>query len=186
MVLFDPEPNNTEHPRKIYARSGWEIPQQSPLVLKQNQQTTGDVRRQTVQIVDDLLLKRKSYLQIRSVSAHLYDCVGMVFANRRAWIDVEHLGQILTEDGYRQVPIEELHAGDVVVYTLDKRRVHVGLVTCVSPRLGSISNIRVLSKWGKVGEVEHGLTDVPYYLGEPTEYWSERVPHDIGELFRGR
>ena len=105
--------------------------------------------------------------------------------NRRAWIDIEYIGQILTSDGYQPVSKEDLVVGDVVVYTLDKRRVHVGLVACVLPDLGEIPNTRVLSKWGKHGEVEHRLEDVPYYLGKPSEYWSERVPHEIGQLFRG-
>ena len=130
--------------------------------------------------------KGKTGLKIRSVSAHLYDCVGMVFANRRTWIDVQHLGAILSNDGYYRVQLEELTAGDVVVYSRDNSYEHVGVVACVHPSLGKIPNIRVLSKWGKDGEVEHGLMDVPFYLGEPTEYWSERAPHDIGQLFRRR
>ena len=132
-----------------------------------------------------MLRKGQKALTIRSVSAHLYNCVGMVFANRRAWIDVVFLRQILSHDGYHQVEVEELHVGDVVVYTLDNSPVHVGLITCVYPKLGSITNIRVLSKWGKDGEVEHGLSDVPSRLGQPSEYWSERTPHDNRQLLRG-
>ncbi len=171
--------------KPVFARNGWEIPQPNPLVIEKFRQTEELVRIKTVELVDELLRKGKTELRIRSVSAQLYDCAGMIFANRRAWIDIEYVGQILTSDGYQPVSKEDLVVGDVVVYTLDKRRVHVGLVTCVLPDLGEIPNTRVLSKWGKHGEVEHRLEDVPYYLGKPSEYWSERVPHEIGQLFRG-
>ena len=171
--------------KPVFARNGWEIPQPNPLVLEKFRQTEELVRIQTVELVDDLLRKGKTELQIRSVSAYSYDCVGMIFANRRAWIDIEHIGKILRSDDYQPVSIDDLIVGDVVVYTLDKKRVHVGLVTRVLPSMGSVRNIRVLSKWGKHGEVEHRLEDVPYYLGQPSEYWSERVPHELGQLFQG-
>ncbi len=169
--------------KPIFARNGWEIPQPNPLVLEKFRQTEELVSIQTVELVDELLRKGKTELHIRSVSAHMYDCVGLIFANRRSWIDIEHIDNILQHDGYQPVSIDDLVSGDVVVYTLAKKRVHVGLVTNVMPAMGSVPNIRVLSKWGKHGEVEHRLEDVPYYLGEPSEYWSERAPHDLKRLF---
>lgn len=171
--------------KPVFARNGWEIPQPDPLVLNEHKQSEDLIRIRTVALVDDMLRKGKSGLKIRSVSSYLYDCVGMIFANRRAWIDINHMGQILTADGYRKIEIDELSVGDVVVYTVGEKRMHVGLVTCIQPRLGKIPNIRVLSKWGKDGEVEHQLEDVPPALGHPSEYWSERAPHEIGRLFRG-
>ncbi len=171
--------------KPVFARSGWEIPQPDPEILRQHQQSEDLVRIRTVEAVDAVSQSAESKAEIRSVSNHLYDCVGMVFANRRAWIDIQHLGEILRNDGYYRVRRDELTAGDIVVYSRDKSYEHVGVVTSVHPSLGNIPNIRVLSKWGKVGEVEHGLADVPYYLGEPSEFWSERVPHDIRQLFRG-
>lgn len=171
--------------KPVFTRNGWEIPQPNPLVLDKYNQTENLVRIQTVALVKELLFKGKTGLAIRSVSSHMYDCVGMIFANRRAWIDIEHVSKILSNDGYKPIAKDNLVVGDVVVYTLDKKRVHVGLVTRVFPNIGNIPIIRVLSKWGKHGEVEHRLEDVPYYLGKPSEFWSERVPHEIGQLFRG-
>lgn len=170
--------------KPVFARNGWEIPQPDPLILEKFRQTEELVRIQTVALVDELLRKGKTGLSIRSVSAHPYDCVGMVFANRRAWIDIEHIGNILRHDGYRPIFRDDLIVGDVVVYTLDKKRVHVGLVTRVLPSLGSVTNIRVLSKWGKHGEVEHRMEDVPYHLGKPSEFWSERARHETGRVFQ--
>jgi hypothetical protein len=34
--------------------------------------------------------------------------------------------------------------------------------------------LQVLSKWGADGEYLHDLTDVPYLLGRPAEYWTDR------------
>jgi len=162
--------------KPVFARNGQEIPQPNPLVLQKYQQNQELVRIQTEALIDEMLAKGKTGLSIRSVSSYLYDCVGMVFANRRAWIDIEHIYEILTNDGYHLISKDNLVVGDVVVYTLDKKRVHVGLVTRVHPNIGSIPNARVLSKWGKHGEIEHRLEDVPYYLGRPSEFWSEKVP----------
>ena len=172
--------------KPVFARSGWEIPQPDPLMLEKDRESEDLVRIRTAEAIAAVARNSQSAMKIRSVSSYLYDCVGLVFAHRRAWINIQHLSKILKEDGYRQVKLDQLQPGDVVVYSRESSYEHVGVVTCVHPSLGNIPNIRVLSKWGKDGEVEHGLTDVPYYLGEPTEYWSERVPHDIGQLFRGR
>ena len=171
--------------KPIFARNGWEIPQPNPLVLDMHRQPEDLIRIRTVALVDDMLRKGMSGLIIRSVSSHLYDCVGMIFASRRAWIDINHMVQILSADGYQKIAKDELSVGDVVVYTIGEKRTHVGLVTCIQPRLGKIPNIRVLSKWGKDGEVEHQMEDVPPLLGQPNEFWTERIRDDSGQVFRG-
>ena len=66
--------------KPIFARNGWEIPQPNPLVMEKFRQTEELVRITTVELVDELLRKGKTELRIRSVSAQLYDCVGMIFA----------------------------------------------------------------------------------------------------------
>ncbi len=171
--------------KPVFARSGWEVPQPNPLVLEKHQLPEDLIRIRTVSLVDDLTRKGKTGLRIRSVSEHLYDCVGMIFSNRRAWININHIHQLLTEDGYATITLDQLAVGDVVVYRLDGRPIHVGLVTYVHPSVGNIANIRVLSKWGKFGEVEHRMDDVPDLCGEPSEFWSEKAPHDIGQVFSG-
>lgn len=169
----------------VYARSGRELPQPHAVELEMEKQSEELVRKQTVGLVEAMYRKGKRDLVIRSVSSHMYNCVGMVFANRRTWLEVGSLEWILEQDGYRRVTDRALHAGDIVVYTDGAVPVHVGLVLIVHPPLGNIPNVRVLSKWGKAGEVEHWLRDVPVYLGEPSQFWTEKTPHDIGQLFRG-
>ncbi len=178
-------PSSEDPRRPVYARSGAELPQPHAVELEMHKQSEKLIRNRTVTLVDNMLDKGKRDLVIRSVSSHMYNCVGMVFANRRTWLNVERLTWILQQDGYRRTTVGELHAGDIVVYTDDETPVHVGLIICVHPPLGNILNIRVLSKWGKDGEVEHRMQDVPSPLGKPSQFWTERSPHDIKQLFRG-
>ena len=111
-------------------------------------------------------------LKLRSLSS-LYNCMGMVFASRRTGIHPSELEMILTEDGYRQIGINELEAGDVVVYHDSRGEVsHVGIVDHVgfeNPR-----KVRVLSQWGADGEYYHLADDVSPALGSPSEYWTDR------------
>lgn len=164
--------------KPVYARSGWEIPlpdhRDYLAVLKD--QTESNVLQATGTILGKLERNNKRVLRVRSVSHYMYNCVGMVFSNRRAWIEIDEVHNILTQDGYVKIQFEHLEVGDIVVYTRNKPE-HVGLITDVLRRGGQIENARVLSKWGKVGEMEHYLNVVPDEYGLPTEYWSERKPY---------
>jgi hypothetical protein len=114
---------------------------------------------------------------LRSITA-TYNCVGMVFAARRTWIDSEYIRFILHEDGYRRLANEsEVSAGDVVVYTDDDGdAVHVGLVWSVNRSgAGFEDKMMILSKWGYCGEYLHGPYNVCDGLGIPSEFWSDRI-----------
>ena len=107
-----------------------------------------------------------------------YNCMGMVFASRRTWVDPEHLTIILEDDGYRPVANEgELQTGDVVIYRDNAGEVsHVGIVTKVRTNLLQASReITVLSQWGESGEYFHWVDDVHPGLGHPSEYWTDRI-----------
>jgi hypothetical protein len=114
---------------------------------------------------------------LRSITA-TYNCVGLVVASRRTWVDTEHLLTILIEDGSRRLRgPEEARVGDVVVYRDEAGDVsHVGMVSqkkIADPR-SDADFLQVLSKWGADGEYFHDATDVPYLLGRPAEYWTDR------------
>ena len=115
--------------------------------------------------------------QLRSITA-VYNCVGLVVASRRTWVDPEHLIRILREDGYRQLPgVAEVQPGDVVVYRdSDGQVCHVGFVVERNLIvLGERSDpLKVLSKWGADGEYIHDSLDLPPLLGTPTDYWTDR------------
>jgi hypothetical protein len=114
---------------------------------------------------------------LRSISA-TYNCVGMVVASRRTWVDPEHLVRVLTDDGCRRLNgPEEAELGDVVIYRdPEGEPCHVGMVirkNLVVP--GSQQDqLTVVSKWGADGEYIHDVSKVPALLGTPAEYWTDR------------
>jgi hypothetical protein len=59
-----------------------------------------------------------------------YNCHGLTFASRRTWIDDASLvPAILAQDGYAEVPVDKVVAGDIVVYYDDDGRAdHSGIV----------------------------------------------------------
>ncbi len=148
----------------LAARSGWQIPNE------RRAEITPEQRRAAVEMHKD-----RSTARLRSMTA-VYNCMGMVFATRRTWIDTQYLERILVEDGYSRLSgVGEAITGDVVVYRRKSEVSHVGLIIAVEPRIADGSReILVLSKWGAVGEYIHPVNDVPVLLGDPVEYWSER------------
>ncbi len=112
----------------------------------------------------------------RSLSSE-YNCMGMVFAARRTWVDPDQLGNILRGDGYRRIREEsELTVGDIVVYrNRSGSASHVGVITSIG-LYGSdgTRQVVVLSQWGYDGEYFHEIDDVNPRLGEPADYWTDR------------
>ncbi len=64
----------------------------------------------------DILKQRHPNALLRSITA-TYNCLGLIVASRRVWVDPDHLLTILIQDGYRRLRgPEETEVGDVVVY----------------------------------------------------------------------
>ena len=114
-------------------------------------------------------------IEPRSASS-TYNCIGLVFASRRTWVDPEYVPLLLAEDGYYRVDIASAKLGDVVVYRNFAREItHAGIIVEKRPVLETAEwDVRVLSQWGASGEYVHRLSDVPSLLGSPAEFWSER------------
>jgi hypothetical protein len=115
--------------------------------------------------------------ELRSVSA-TYNCVGMIFATRRTWVDPDHVYRFLEDDEYRQIDRSEIHIGDIVVY---KMRPDSSEVTHVGVIVGRVDNFvqgtvsfKVLSKWGVWAEFIHDPDYVLAEYGSLTEYWTDR------------
>ena len=104
--------------------------------------------------------------------------MGMVFANRRTCVDIDHVGVILEDDGYRQITdSNELQIGALVVYKDDSGNPsHVGIVYYLGPyHPDETRDIFVMSQWGRDGEYFHRIDDVNRNLGRPAEYWTDRT-----------
>lgn len=116
--------------------------------------------------------------RLRSATA-IYNCVGMVFAARRTWIDTGDVPLILREDSYRLVEREsDVVPGDLVVYrTVPGEEVaHIGVVIEARADVASAyMRFMVLSKWGSEGEYVHPIDHVPPSFGKPVEFWAERI-----------
>ncbi len=166
--------------KPIYARSGALIQQTDfqDLLHARIAQTVEDVQRRTDIVLKDLSRNGKRISVVRSCSSYLYNCVGMIFASRRAWIEINEIYHIFREDGFCKISFDKLSVGDIVVYTSDMAPAHVGLVTTVrrtDGNYGKISSVEVLSKWGRDAEILHPMHSVPSTLGTASEFWSEKV-----------
>ncbi len=160
----DPPPTSPKR-YPIHARSGWEIPQpteeievRSPEIMRIRGQEWQAWRRGVT---------------LRSASSHPYNCVGMIFASRRAVIEIDHIYDILREDGYRRIQLRDVVVGDMVLYRDTVEPTHVALVTAIDA-IGDTLSVRVLSKWGLDPEFEHFMENVPARLGVPMEFYTER------------
>lgn len=129
----------------------------------------------------ELLRRRHARWKKRKEATGVYNCFGLLFASRRTAIyDDEEVTRALTEDGYRQVSLSEVRAGDIALYREADRKtlLHGGLVV----RLDGIFDTAassvpiVLSKWNDTcGEDEHHFRDVPWTDGTWTvEFWTDR------------
>jgi hypothetical protein len=111
-----------------------------------------------------------------------YNCMGMLFACRRTWIDPAHFDLIRNDDGYRLLREGPPMPGDVALYrgarTLEVA--HVGLIVEVEPNVAEGKHtITVLSQFGANGEYLHDSRETPANLGIGTgglklEVWTER------------
>jgi hypothetical protein len=115
--------------------------------------------------------------ELRSLTA-VYNCVGLVVASRRVWVDPDDLIRVLQEDGYRLLAdVTQAELGDVVVYHDSKGTVcHAGIVVGKNVLVPGQQEdpLRVLSKWGADGEYVHDLSKLPAYLGTATQFWTDR------------
>lgn len=111
-------------------------------------------------------------IRTRSLSS-TYNCVGLVFATRRTWVDPDEVARIFQGDGYKRVDIPEI--GDIAVYRKGGNIKHVAVVTRIDATVATGErNILLLSQWGADGEYLHSVGDVPEVFGQEVEYWSER------------
>lgn len=102
-----------------------------------------------------------------------YNCAGMVFGTRRAFIHVDQVNRILEDDSYELVDSNDVQAGDIAIWRNDEDENqvdHVGLVAQVDIEDGMSLPI-ILSKWGNGMDIAHPPLMVPHAYGCRIEYW---------------
>jgi hypothetical protein len=92
-----------------------------------------------------------------------YNCHGLTFLSRRAWLaDEDAVELVLSDDGYAEVPTGRVLPGDIVVYRDHAHRIeHTGIVVLAGPD-GSLTVPWVVSKWGNAGEYIHPFNESLY------------------------
>jgi len=104
-------------------------------------------------------------IEVRRGPTTAYNCHGLTFLLRRAWLveeDDETLTTVLRDDGFVQIAPEDVKPGDIAVYYDRNGEIeHTGVV--VTADHGS-QTIRVVSKWSRLHEIIHPWNDCPYTL----------------------
>jgi hypothetical protein len=108
-------------------------------------------------------LQNPAHIEERRGPTEEYNCHGLTFLSRRAWLsELRAIDTVLEDDGYRPVRPDHVQPGDIAIYRDDFRQIdHTGIVAWVAkderPRLPW-----VLSKWAHQGEYLHRYNDCPY------------------------
>lgn len=100
----------------------------------------------------------------------IYNCHGLTFASKRTGIHVTTVLQfVLDDDGYTEVPRDQVLPGDIILYVGELGDIeHSGIV--VSEPDKDLMIPRVVSKWGKYKEVVHWANDCEYSFANPKYY----------------
>ena len=100
----------------------------------------------------------------RTAPTGFYNCHGMTFASRRAWVYGEGniINFILQDDSYEEVPQSVVLPGDIILYFGEGNEgvIHSGVVVEVSQFLRGI--YKIYSKWAQSAEFLHWAHQTPY------------------------
>jgi hypothetical protein len=109
----------------------------------------------------------------RTQPSPIYNCHGLTFASRRTRVvDPRSISRILQDDGWVEIEMKEVLAGDVVVYySLDGDPNHSGIVISMD----ALGIPEICSKWGSAGEFNHKLADHPAIYGPNTRFYRCRL-----------
>jgi len=107
--------------------------------------------------------KKFPNMRIRSGANAAYNCHGFMFGSRRTCIEnLAEIPRILQEDGYTEIPTDQVLPGDVIVYYDDVQSPEHSGVVVREPAESNLNIPLVCSKWGGFGEVVHDAHYGPY------------------------
>lgn len=98
--------------------------------------------------------------EYRSEETANYNCFGMVFASRRCFI-IDNINKILEDDDYKEVPLNKVLPGDIVLYFANYDIIHCGIVINTLSK-DNLWNPLIISKWHCFREVIHNVNECPY------------------------
>lgn len=106
----------------------------------------------------------------RTKPSALFNCHGLTFASRRSKIlDWRNIQRIIEDDCWKEVTLNDVLPGDIVVYFDDEGDAnHSGVVVQYSK---DIFTPLIVSKWGYGPEFVHKLSDVPKMYGPITKFY---------------
>jgi len=106
------------------------------------------------------------FAEFLSAPCPVYNCHGLTFASRRTQIEPKSTSfpQLLLDDGYVEVDMNNVNTGDIVLYYDDDGDIdHSGIVVGVRQLEPSGQRIPwVWSKWGHFQEVRHHFANCPF------------------------
>ena len=103
-----------------------------------------------------------------------YNCHGLTFASRRTHIiDWGELLKIIDDDNYEEIPLDEVKAGDIVIYLRDGDANHSGIIVDYTHNVTLLP--MVCSKWGIGGEFIHALLMRPLAYGPDYKFFRCRL-----------
>ena len=106
----------------------------------------------------------------RTGASGIYNCFGLVFASRRTCIHQStEIRKIIEDDGYREIPREEVKPGDIILYYTEAGDdIQHSAIVIVEPREENLWVPMVLSKIGKWKEAIHPANAIQNY--PPLQY----------------
>lgn len=117
-----------------------------------------------------LMREFAAHVTVRRSMSPTYNCHGLTFASRRAWVfDVDSIQHILMDDRFREVHRQDALPGDILIYRdLTGDLTHSGVIVSNDPPLyGPL----VFSKWGAGPELIHNYLDVPQIYGRDIHFY---------------
>lgn len=116
------------------------------------------------------LKRRYSNVIFRSRPTAVYNCHGLTFASKRTGIhETEEVYKILKDDNYKEVSLNEVLPGDIILYfSSDGDIEHSGVI--ISEPEPMLLIPKVYSKWGKYCEAIHYANMCPYNFSNVRYY----------------
>jgi hypothetical protein len=101
-----------------------------------------------------------------------YNCHGLTFAARRTQVwSSTHVQHILTEDGYTEIALKDVLAGDVAIYrSTETSEIEHSAIVVEKPKTDDLKGPLVVSKWGPCPEFIHFYMECPYRPSTVTFY----------------